>query len=48
MKMKNLLRMAAVAAVVTVGFASCSSDDEADNPVVTGTHSALDQACADW
>ena len=48
MKMKNLLRMAAVAAVVTVGFASCSSDDEADNSVVTGTQAALDQACADW
>ena len=48
MKSKNLLKMAALAAVLSTGFASCSSDDDADNSVVMGTQSALDQACADW
>ena len=48
MKSKNLLKMAAFAAVLSTGFASCSSDDDADNSVVMGTQSALDQACADW
>ncbi len=46
--MKNLMKMAAIAAVVTAGFASCSSDDEVNNSVVSGTQAALDQACADW
>ena len=46
--MKNLLKVAAMTAVISVGFASCSSDDDADNSVVTGTQAALDQACADW
>ena len=45
---KNLMKVAAVAAVLSVGFASCSSNDDADNSVVTGTQAALDQACADW
>ena len=40
--------MAALAAVLSTGFASCSSDDDADNSVVNGTQAALDQACADW
>ena len=48
MKSKNLLKMAAWAAVLSAGFVSCSSDDDADNSVVTGTQAALDQACADW
>ena len=48
MKSKNVLKMAALAAVMTAGFASCTSDDNTDNSVVTGTQSALDQACADW
>ena len=48
MKNKNLLKVAAIAAVLSVGFASCSSDDNADNSVVTGSQAALDQACADW
>jgi hypothetical protein len=48
MKNKNLLKLAAVAAVLSVGLASCSSDDNADNSVVTGSQAALDQACADW
>ena len=48
MKSKNLLKMAALAAVVSAGFAACSSDDDADNSVVNGTQAALDQACADW
>ena len=48
MKSKNLLKMAALAVVLSAGFASCSSDDDADNSVVMGTQSALDQACADW
>ena len=48
MKNKNLLKVAAVATVLSVGFASCSSNDDADNSVVTGSQAALDQACADW
>ncbi len=40
--------MAALAAVLSTGFASCSSDDDADNTVVNGTQAALDQACNDW
>ena len=40
--------MAAMAAVVSMGFASCSSDDEVNNSVVTGSQEALNQACADW
>ena len=46
--MKNLLKMAALAAVVCVGFASCSDDDDVDNKTVSGTQEALDQACEDW
>lgn len=48
MKSKNLLKMAAFAAVLSTGFASCSSDDDADNSVVNGSQAALDQACVDW
>ncbi len=48
MKTKSLMMMAAMAVVLTVSFASCSSDDDADNTVVTGSQAALDQACADW
>lgn len=48
MNSKNLLKMAALAAVLSTGFASCSSDDDADNSVVNGTQAALDKACADW
>ena len=48
MKTKHLLKMAALAAVFTMGFASCSSDDDADVTIVSGTQAALDQACADW
>ena len=48
MKNKNFLKLVAVAAVLSVGLASCSSDDNADNSVVTGSQAALDQACADW
>jgi hypothetical protein len=46
--MKNLLKMAALAAVVSAGFTACSSDDDVDNSVVTGSQAALDQACKDW
>ena len=42
------MRMAALAAVLSTGFASCSSDDDSDNSVVTGSQTALDQACNDW
>ena len=48
MKTKNLLKMAALAAVFTTVFASCSNDDDVDITVVSGTQAALDQACADW
>lgn len=44
----NILKLAALAAVLITSFASCSSDDENDNTIVTGTQAALDQACADW
>ena len=46
--MRKLVKMAAMAAVVSMGFASCSSDDEVNNSVVTGSQEALNQACADW
>ncbi|MBR6180446.1 MAG: hypothetical protein IKQ77_04445 [Prevotella sp.] len=48
MRNKELLKMAALAVVFTTGFASCSSDDDADTKTVTGTQAALDQACKDW
>ena len=48
MKSKNLLKMAALTAVLSMGFASCSSDDDADNTTVMGSQAALDQACVDW
>lgn len=44
----NILKLAALAAVLITSFASCSSDDENDNTIVTGTQAALDQACLDW
>ena len=42
------MRMAALAAVLSTGIAACSSDDDSDNSVVTGSQTALDQACNDW
>ena len=48
MKSKNLLKMAALAVVLSTGFASCSSDDDANKTTVTGSQAALDQACSDW
>ena len=48
MKSRNFIKMAALAAVLSTGFASCSSDDDSDNSVVTGSQTALDQACNDW
>lgn len=48
MTIKNLSKMAAMAAVLATGFASCSSDDEVNTEIVSGTQAALDQACADW
>ena len=45
--MKNLLKLAALTAVISA-FASCSNDDDFDNTIVTGTQAALDQACLDW
>ena len=44
----NLLKMAAVVAVLSVGFASCTGDDDINTTIVSGTQEALDQACADW
>ena len=46
--MKNLTKMAAMAAVLIMGFASCSSDNDANTSVVEGSQEVLDQACADW
>ena len=48
MTIKNLSKMAAMAAVLATGFASCSSDDEVNTEIISGTQAALDQACADW
>ena len=48
MNRKNLLKMAALAAVLTTGFTACSSDDDVKNTTVEGSQAALDQACADW
>ena len=48
MEMKNMMKMAALAAMMTAGFAACTSDDEVNTTTVTGTQAALDQACADW
>lgn len=48
MKKKNLLKMAALAAVLSTGFVACSDNDDANNSVVSGSQAALDQACADW
>ena len=45
---KNLLKMAAMAAVLATGFSACSSDDDVNNSTVEGTQAALDQACTDW
>ena len=45
---KNYATMAAVAAVLSTGFASCSSDDDTNTSTVTGTQQAVDQACASW
>ena len=40
--------MAALVAVLSTGFASCSNDDDVDTTIVSGTQAALDQACNDW
>ena len=48
MKKMNLLKMTAVAVLLCAGFASCSSDDDANTTIVNGTQEALDKACADW
>ena len=48
MKTKNLMKVAALAAVMTTGFASCTSNDDANNTTVNGTQAAVDQACSDW
>ncbi len=44
----NLMKMAAMAVVLSAGFAACSSDDDANTEVVNGTQAALDKACNDW
>ena len=48
MTIKNLSKMAAVAAVAVAGFASCSSSDDTDTSVVDGSQVSVDQACAGW
>ena len=47
MKTKNVMKMAVLAAVMSTGFTSCSSDD-ANTSTVTGSQAVLDQACNDW
>ncbi|MBR2236633.1 MAG: hypothetical protein IJ887_01985 [Prevotella sp.] len=46
--MKKYLTMATMIAAMTFGLTACSSDDDADNSVVTGSQATLDKACADW
>jgi hypothetical protein len=48
MNMKKYLTMATMIAAMTFGLTACSSDDDADNSVVTGSQATLDKACADW
>ena len=45
---KNFSKLAAMTALVTMGFASCTDSDSADTTVVAGTQAALDKACTDW
>ena len=40
--------MAALVAMMSAGLTACSSDDDADTTVVSGSQQALDQACSDW
>lgn len=46
--MKNILKLAALAALLTTGFSSCSNDEDTNITIIKGTQAALDQACADW
>ena len=48
METKNLMKMAALVAMMSAGLTACSSDDDADTTVVSGSQQALDQACSDW
>ena len=48
MKNKNLLKMAAVAAFLSLGLVSCSSDDDADTSVIDVTQTGIEQVCSDW
>ena len=48
MKITKISMMAAMTALVTMGFASCTDSDSADTTVVAGTQAALDKACTDW
>lgn len=48
MKSKQFLKMAVLAAVISTILGSCSSDDDVNTTIVSGTQAALDKACADW
>ena len=48
MKSKSILKMAAMAVVLSTGFTSCSSDDDSNTSTVSGSQAALNQACEDW
>lgn len=48
MKANNILKLAALAALLSAGFSSCSNEEENDITIINGTQAALDQACADW
>ena len=48
METKNLMKMAALVAMMSAGLTACSNDDDADTTVVSGSQQALDQACSDW
>ena len=48
MKSKSIMKMAAMAVVLSTGFTSCSSDDDSNTSTVSGSQAALNQACEDW
>lgn len=48
MEIKNLMKMAAFAAVMGAGLTACSSDDDVNTNTVPGTQTAIEQACSDW
>ena len=48
MKIKNLTKMAAMAAVVVAGLSACSEDSNSGVSVVPGSQESLQMACDNW